>query len=354
MAIKQILKQVAGIDVAQKELVVTLGQLSEDLSVELFAFKCFTNNDAGFKGLVAWVNTFANNSVKVRYVMEATGVYHEGVAYFLDQSGQHLSVVLPNKISNYVRTLDCKTITDKTASEAICRFGLERSLSQWKRPNPIYQRLRALTRERHSIVAQRTVAKNQLHAEKAQALPGSSSIKRLLKLICFFNEQIKEIMAEIQALIHSDQKLEENIQLLCSICGIGTLSAATVLSETQGFELITSKKQLTSYAGLDVREKQSGTSVKGKPTISKRGNKHLRAAMHLPALTAIRCESRYKELYKRLLSRHGIKMKAAVAVQRKLLELTFTIFKTNQPYDKHYLNKPTVNEKKIEQCPALL
>lgn len=52
--------------------------------------------------------------------MEATGVYHEKFAYHLDEQGYDLSIVLPNKISNYMRTLDTKTVTDKTASQAIC------------------------------------------------------------------------------------------------------------------------------------------------------------------------------------------------------------------------------------------
>ena len=121
--------------------------------------------------------------------------------------------------------------------------------------------------------------------------------------------------------------------------GVGLLTAAIVLAETNGFELIRNKKQLTSYAGLDVREKQSGTSVKGKPRISKKGNKHLRKAMHLPALAAIRCDERYKTIFTRLVSKHGIKMKATVAIQRKLLELIFTLFKSTQPYDKNYLAK---------------
>ena len=78
-------------------------------------------------------------------------------------------------------------------------------------------------------------------------------------------------------------------------------------AETNGFELIRNKRQLTSYAGLDVKEKQSGTSVKGMPRISKKGNKYLRKAMHMPALAAIRCDVRYGAIFKRLVSKHGIK-----------------------------------------------
>ena len=91
-----------------------------------------------------------------------------------------------------------------------------------------------------------------------------------------------------------------------------------------------------SYSGLDVRQKDSGTSVKGKPQISKRGNRFLRKAMHLPALSAIRHNEHHKAVFVRLVSKHGIKMKAAVAVQRKLLELIYVIWKNNMPFDKEY------------------
>ena len=120
--------------------------------------------------------------------------------------------------------------------------------------------------------------------------------------------------------------------------GVAELTTAIVLSETNGFELIRNKRQLASYAGFDIREKQSGTSVKGKPRISKKGNKHLRKAMHLPALCAIRYDERFKAIYARLISRHGIKMKAAVAIQRRMLEMMFTLYKTGNRYDKNYLN----------------
>ena len=71
----------------------------------------------------------------------------------------------------------------------------------------------------------------------------------------------------------------------------------------------------------------------------KKGNKYLRKAMHLPALTAIRRNERFKAIFARLVSRHGIKMKAAVAIQRKLLEMMYTLYKTNKKFDKNYLIK---------------
>ena len=133
---KKILKQVLGIDVAQKELVVSFGRMHEDLSIEIYAYKVFPNTKNGFSTLVSWVEKRVDPNIEVRFVMEATGVYHESLAYYLAQEDYEVSIVLPNKISNYFRTLEVKTITDKTASQTIARFGLERKLDLWKRPKP--------------------------------------------------------------------------------------------------------------------------------------------------------------------------------------------------------------------------
>jgi transposase len=336
---KKIVKQVVGIDVAQKELVVCLGKMYDDLKLELYAFKSFTNTGKGIKTLVEWVNKLTDVTLPVRYVMEATGVYHETLAYFLDDQKLEVTVVLPNKISNYVRTLEIKTVTDKTASEAIARFGLERNLDQWHRPKKVFKTLRKLTRERDQVVHIRSMIKNQLHAELAGAEPNKGSIDRLKKQILFFDKQEKEIKKELDEVVKLDEKIKASVALICTIPGIGILTAITVLAETNDFELIRNKRQLTSYAGLDVKEKQSGTSVKGKPRISKKGNRYLRKAMHLPALAAIKYNERFKAVFARLVGKHGIKMKAVVAVQRKLLEMIYIIYKTQNKYDKKYLQQ---------------
>jgi transposase len=342
---KKILKLVAGIDVAQNELVVCLGRLFDDLSTELYGHKSFPNTLKGFISLVEWTQK-SGTDIAARFVMEATGVYHESLAYFLAEKGYPVSIVLPNKISNYFRTLAVKTVTDKTASEAIIQFGLERNLDDWEPPKGIYKKLRQLTRERDQIVETRTVAKNQLHAEHSEAQPNKGSLARTKKHIEFLNKQEMEIREELKELIREDQEMKKLLVIVCSIPGIGLLTAVTVLAETNGFDLIRNKRQLTSYAGLDVREKQSGTSVKGKPKISKRGNRYLRKAMHMPALAAIRHDQRYKGVFVRLVSKHGIKMKAAVAVQRKLLEMMFTLYKNKTMYDKNYFAK---NEEEVVQ-----
>jgi transposase len=335
----KILKQVTGIDVAQKELVVSVGRMYENLTTEIYAYKVFANNADGFKALLAWSDKLTSNEIPLRYVMEATGVYHEALSYYLADQQRAVSIVMPNKISNYLRTLEIKTITDKTASQAIAMFGLEKNLQPWKKPKKILRELRQVTRERSQLVEERTVLKNQLHAEQAEAFPNKKTINRIQERIKLMDKHQKEIMAEIAEIVKQQEEINKMALVIGSIPGIGLLTAATILAETNGFELIRNKKQLASYAGLDVREKESGTSVKGKPKISKKGNKHLRKAMHLPALSAIRHDERFKAIYARLVAKHGIKMKAAVAVQRKLLELTYSLYKNNETYNKDYLQQ---------------
>jgi transposase len=339
-----------GIDVAQEELVVCIGRMYDDWTPELYGHKYFPNTSKGFVSLIDWVARLSDCAIDLRYVMEATGVYHESLAYFLSERGDRLSIILPNKISNYSRTLDVKTVTDKTASEAITRFGLERKLDNWEAPKEIYRKLRQLTRERNQVVDARTIAKNQLHAEESEAKPNKTSVARTKKLIAFLDKQEKGIKEELAQLIKEEPEVRKIVILLCSLPGIGSLTAVTILGETNGFDLIRNKRQLASYAGFDVKEKQSGTSVRGKARISKRGNKYLRKAMHMPALTAIRHDERFKVIFARIVSKHGIKMKAAVAVQRKLLEMTYTLYKKQEKYDNAYLTKSeTVSEESMQE-----
>jgi len=347
-SMKKVLKQVLGIDVAQKELVVCLGKKYDNLDSELCAHKTFANRAGGFTAMVQWVKKLTDGTVPVRYVMEATGVYHELLAYFLKDKDLEVSIVLPNKISAYARSLQTKTVTDKTASEAIMQFGLDRKLDQWQKPLPVYKQMKQLSRERNQIIEERTMVKNQLHAEEAEAEPHESSLVRIKKRIKMLVDQEKEIKEELESLVAKDAKIKALVTLLCTIPGIGKLTAAIVLAETNGFDLIRNKRQLTSYAGLDVQEKQSGTSVKGKPRISKKGNRFLRKAMHMPALAAIRHDEKFKTIFARLVGRHGIKMKAAVAIQRKLLEMMYTLYKTNQKYDKDYYKN--AEEKEFEKA----
>lgn len=191
------------------------------------------------------------------------------------------------------------------------------------------------------------MVKNQLHAEKTEAEPNKRSIERLKSRIKFLNKQEAEIKKDVGKIVSSDNELKQEVARITTVPGIAILTAVTVLAETNGFELVRNKKQLTSYAGFDVKEKQSGTSVKAKPKISKRGNRYLRKALHLPSLSAVKYNEQHKEMYVRIVSKCGIKMKGLIAVQRKMLELIYVIWKNKTVFEKEYEQKRANNTIKV-------
>jgi transposase len=346
----KIVKQCLGIDCSQNELVCSLSFLEKDMNVLLRSSRSFTNNKGGYSKMLTWVKKLSVEDVTMYFVVEATGVYHEKLAEYLFDHGFYIIVVLPRRISNFAKSLQTKTITDKTSSEAISQFGLLKKLDKWQKPDKVYRLLRNLTRERDQLLQQRTIAKNQLHAEETGAWANKNAIKRIKSRISFYNKQIEQIESEINQVIKENHELEQRLNKVQSIKGVGFITAVTILAETDGFNLIRNSRQLVSYAGLDVIQKQSGTSVRGKPKISHRGNRHIRKALHFPALSAIRNDRFCKEHFTRLVSKHGIKMKAAVSVQRKLLVLIYTIWKNQSQYDPLYQYQ---QDKKESGSPSL-
>ncbi len=133
---------------------------------------------------------------------------------------------------------------------------------------------------------------------------------------------------------------------MTSIPGISYISAATVIGETLGFESIVNAKQLTSYAGYDVVLRESG-NFKGKTRISKKGNSHIRAALHMPSMTCVRCNPTLKQFYNRLKPKKAKPLVALIAVQRKLLILMYTLWKNEEVYDADFETKKQQKHKAL-------
>jgi transposase len=146
----EIIKQVVGIDIAKDSFVFSYGTL--DISQEIIITNPIAcdNNSNGYRTLMSYVKKNKKSSgLPVYFVMEATGVYYENLAYFLSEKHQKVIVSLPNKIKYYSKTLDIKSKTDRLDARMITRFGLERQMQPWKVPSPTIKALKALTREHH-------------------------------------------------------------------------------------------------------------------------------------------------------------------------------------------------------------
>ncbi|MFD2515998.1 transposase, partial [Pontibacter locisalis] len=187
---------------------------------------------------------------------------------------------------------------------------------------------------------------NRLHAEAYSMHTGKSTVKRLRKTLQLYDAQLQSIRQEIKEVIAADALLQEKINKVTTIKGVGVLTAATVVAETNGFALFTNQKQLVSYAGYDVVENQSGNRV-GRTRISKQGNSHIRRILHMPALHAMRRNVPVcRALFDRLTGKGKKKMLAYVAVQKKLLVLIYTLWKRDEAWqeNKQGLLQPDLEE----------
>jgi transposase len=329
---KSIIKQNVGIDIAKDDFKACLSVMDAGGRISICGSRTFSNTHKGFQEFAVWVERKRERSVTVHLTMEATGVYYEGLAYFLwNGQGYAVQVILPNKVKNYAKSLDFKSKTDKIDAQILARFGLERELRHWQPVSSNLLELKQITRERDRLVRNRTAMSNQLHSSEHEGKPNRRIIDRTGDHIALLDRQIKEIEGEIKTLVGSDDNLKRKFAFLQSIPGVGLLTCAVVVAETNGFETFTGIKQLTSYAGLDVKIQESG-AWKGKSRISKRGNSRIRKALFMPSLSRVKHDRAAALFCERIRQRKGKPMVALVAVQRKTLGLMFSLWKNEVMY----------------------
>ncbi len=343
------LKYSIGIDISKSDFHACLSSIDSTQHVKVLRSGKFQNKRAGFESLIKWVKlTCKDPAIPIHFIMEATGVYYENCALYMFTAGNKVSVVLPNRAKKYIAALGVKTKNDKADSKALSRMGAEQALDPWEPMGMFFYELRSLTRFYQSLQESLTVYNNQLEAVQCGMHPNKEIIRRLKKMMDQLDKQVEEIRKCISEHIASDELVARKVKDLAAIRGVGELSVAVVVAETNGFLLFKTASQLVSYAGYDVVENQSGKRV-GKTKISKKGNARIRRALHMPSLCVVKYnEDVFKKFYERTVERHGIKMKSYVAVQKKLLTLFYTLWKKNERFNPEYHLNNTTGEKEAE------
>lgn len=333
------LKYGVGIDISKSTFTVCICSILKDYSLSYSNVCNFDNDKKGFNQFLRWIKKHTDKDIDIFYLMEATGVYYEHLAYHLHNLQKRLHVALPSNTKNYFKSLNIKSKTDKIDSKVLSQLACERKHEPWHPPKEIYRKLRSLTRYLEQLKNQKTMISNRLHSkEHAFEIP-KAVIKEEKKLLKMFDKSIAACVEQIEKLVASDKQLSHKIEKLESIKGVGFLTTVTVVAETLGFEYFYSKKQLTSYAGYDVVYRESGSSVNGKTKISKKGNSHIRKALHFPSMVAARYNNEMKKFYQRIVAKRGVKKVGCIAVARKLLELMYVLWKTDQYYIEDYNQK---------------
>jgi transposase len=342
------LKYSVGLDVSSADIHACFSVIDSQQKIKVISSKVINNNSKGFEILTAWIEKCRNiRELPLIIGMEATGIYHEECAYYLHEKKYAVSVVLPNYAKKFLQASGLKSKNDKIDAKGLSQMFAERSFRLWEPLGKFYYQLRGLTRQQESLQEIKTGIKNQLESAKRGAFKNKDVIKQLNETIKFLEKQVSEIEKKILAHLKSNSEIKEQIENVLTIKGIGIMTLAILLAETNGFLLFTNTRQLVSFSGYDIVENQSGRH-RGKTKISKKGNGHIRRALFFPAFTAVsnKCKP-LLGLYNRTFENHKIKMKSYVAVQKKLLVLVYTLWKKNVAFTENYLTENTKEEEQV-------
>jgi transposase len=292
--------------------------------------KVFANEPAGWRQLCEWLRALGLDQVHA--CLEATGRYGEGLALALHEAGHRVSLINPAQIKHFARTKLGRNKTDKLDAFLIAEYGRLFEPVAWTPPSPALRQLRDLVRTREAL--QTALTEWQNRREAGPLAPAADAA--MLGIIDGLQRELAAVRDAIVAMMADDDDLRRQRDLLISIPGIGEATAASILSELPGPDVLRSARQAAAYAGLNPSQHRSGSSVDRPARISRIGNATLRAALYFPALAAMRFNPAVAALRARLRAQNRLKpMQIVAAAMRKLLHLCYGVLKTGRPFDRH-------------------
>src|SRR5512139_383838 len=316
----------AGIDVSARVLDVAACRDGKTLESVQFA-----NTAAGHRQLVRWLTKRGRHA---QVVLEATGVYSLDVALALHAAVRvEVMVVNPRAARDFARATLQRSSTDATMAATLREYVQRMPFVAWVPPAPAVREVRAVARRLAALSAERVREKNRLHAAQATTDTPAIVVRDVEVNLAHLERRIAGLTDQALALVTAHPELQAAYTHLTSIKGIATTSAIQILPELLVLPADMSVRQWVAHAGLDPRHWQSGSSVHLPARISKVGNVHLRRALYMPALVAIRYEPQVKAFYEHLRAKGKAPLQALVAVMRKLLHACYGMLRTNTNFD---------------------
>lgn len=310
-----------GIDVAKAKLDCALRT-----SAGKIRHKVVPNTQEGFEQLCAWLTRQGAESVHV--CMEATGTYWEAVAEHLaGLEAFTVSVVNPAQIKAFGASQLVRTKTDKVDAGLIAQFCHERKPAPWQAPSASVQTLRALVLRLDALHNMRTQEANRLDVARAAVEAGINAHLQWL------DDEIARLIKAIRQHIDDDPSLRDKRSLLESIPGVGERTVAVFLAYDIGPERFANARQAAAFAGLDPRQHESGSSVRGRTRMSKIGHSYLRKALYMPAVVALHRTDWGKTMHQRLAANGKSAMVMIGAMMRKLIHVAFSVIKSGKPFN---------------------
>tara|TARA_B100002019_G_scaffold181930_1_gene157040 strand:- start:195 stop:1196 length:1002 start_codon:yes stop_codon:yes gene_type:complete len=312
-----------GIDVSKKKLDVCVA-VGDKIKTRVLK-----NTAAGHAELDLWLAQ-RDLPVDAPIVLEATGPYSEAVAIALSDAGWAISVVNPARITGFAQSELSRNKTDKADARLLAKFAQRADLDIWQPPSLAVRELRALVDRLQALIDMRQQELNRIEALE-QGTP--SSVQSMVEEhVTWLDNQIAKIQSDIDNHIDGHPELKQDAELMRSIPGVGPRASAQFLAYIGDVRRFNSAKALAAFIGVTPRQKQSGTSINGRTTISRAGHTAARKSLYMPGMVAKRHNPVILAMAKRL-ERRGLAPKAIVgASMRKLVHLIYGVIKSGQPF----------------------
>lgn len=290
----------------------------------------------GFTKLQKSLLALGHEPSAVLVVMEATGSYWISLATTLVHAGFGVSVINPHQAHHFAKVLLKCSKTDAIDAQTLAQLAALLQPAIWSPPPAIYHELQQRLAERDVLVNLRQQVRNQRHALMQQPVVIDAVQARMEELIATFNKQITAIDKELMAAFHHDEAWSQSATWLLDIPGVGLISAAWMLVATLNFSVCETPEAAASYAGLVPRPHQSGSSVRGRPSIGHTGHGRLRAALYMATLSAAQHNPVIRSFYTRLRAAGKAHKVARCAAARKLLHIAWAVVTKGQPFEVNY------------------
>lgn len=311
---------ILGIDISKAKFDVALMVTGKIKKTHIFE-----NAQDGFKALSNWL--LKQGITRVAACMEATGIYGEALATYLYDQGVTVSVVNPAQIKSFSGAQLKRAKTDKADAKLIAQFYQQVCPAHWT-PQPLHVReLQALVQRLSSLNQMEDQEQNRMDTAPAVIRPSISTVLATIKA------EIKTVEMLIHEHIDRHPDLKEQSELLDSIPGIGKATISRLLAFIGDVQRFDHAKALAAFVGLNPTVHQSGSSIKGKPRLSKKGNSALRSALYMPAIVARRYNPAIKAFAERLKKAGKPNMVIIGAVMRKLIHIIYGVLKSGRPFD---------------------
>ena len=315
-----------GIDMSAKDFVMATLKGEKSIGTQTYG------NDG--KGIQAVAKRLHGNK-PVRVCLEATGSYYLDAAIGLSKvPNVEVMVVNPKAAKNFAAALMQRTKTDKVDAEMLATFCERMDFISWEPPREALMTLRACSRRLATLTKARVQAKNKHHALSATQTTPAVVLEDALLTITQLEQQIDRLKQHTLDFIANDAFMKETLGLLVTICGVAETSAIQLMGELLVLPDDMKDRQWVALAGLDPRHFTSGTSVHKATRISKAGNRFIRMALYMPALSAVRHDPHVAAYYQHLINDNGLKkLQALCAVMRKLLHAMHAMLKNRTAFD---------------------